>query len=144
MFAPSSRLFRLITFGTLLLITVGFAFAAPNEASGRVSSVSDGATFMVEGFGKVHLADVEVPSVTTANGVHSKEYTLENLLNVQVFLDIDDVSGYHPNGVTQAVVYLANQDGTPNMNGLYNRMIVRAGYGTVKDDANNEFDPSMW
>jgi len=98
----------------------------------------------VDGVGQVKLADVVAPDVTTMDGVHSKQYALEQLLNVQVFLDMDNVSGYHPEGTTVCVVYLANPNGTPNLNRIYNRMIVEAGFARLADDAGNEFDPADW
>lgn len=98
---------------------------------------------MVDGFGMVHLADVRAPDVYTADGVHSKEFTMERLLNVQVFLDIDNVTGYQPGGTTECLVYLANPDGTPDLRRLFNRIIVEAGFANVHDDQ-NEFDPATW
>lgn len=127
----------------VMILLVAQAVAHPLEASGRVSSISSGDTFMVDGFGWVHLADVRAPDVHTADGVHSKEFTMERLLNVQVFLDIDNVTGYQPGGTTECLVYLSNPDGTPDMQRLFNRIIVEAGFANLHDDE-NEFDPARW
>lgn len=127
----------------LMVLLVAQSAAHPLEASGRVSSISSGDTFMVDGFGMVHLADVRAPDVYTADGVHSKEFTMERLLNVQVFLDIDNVTGYQPGGTTECLVYLSNPDGTPDLRRLFNRIIVEAGFANLHDD-DNEFDPASW
>lgn len=127
----------------LLMMTLIAATAAarPDEAMGRVSSVTDGASFYVDGFGPVRLADVVVPAMGTANGVHSREFALENILNVQVFLDIDDnISG---SGPTPCVVYLYSPGG-PDLKRNFNKMVVEAGYGTANKEAGSEFDPSKW
>lgn len=63
---------------------------------------------------------------------------MERLLNVQVFLDIDDNAG---NG---CVVYLHGKNGNPKLVPCYNRMIVGAGYAWVSDDTDNEFNPQDW
>ncbi len=127
----------------MAIMLVAPVLAHPFEASGRVSSISSGDTFMVDGFGLVHLADVRAPDVYTLDGVHSKEFTMEHLLNVQVFLDVDNVTGYRPEGVTECLVYLANPNGTPDMGRLFNRIIVEAGFAWLDDD-DNEFDPATW
>ncbi len=121
----------------LFMMVQQAAFAHPNEASGIVRRVIDGCTFEVEGFGIVRLADLGCPPMGTADGVHSREYSMERLLNVQVFLDVDDNAG---NG---CVVYLHGKNGNPKLVPCYNRMIVDAGYAWVSD-SDNEFDPQDW
>jgi len=123
---------------TLSMMVPQAAFAHPNEASGIVRRVIDGCTFEVEGLGIFSLADLSCPQMGTANGVHSREYSMERLLNVQVFLDIDNNTG---NG---CVVYLYGKNGNPKLIPCYNRMIVDAGYAWVSDDTDNEFDPQDW
>lgn len=136
--------FRLTLIASLLLAATGIAAADPAEFHGRVSSVAAGDTFTVDGFGQVHLADVQAPTTGTSNAVHSKEYALENVLNVQVFLDVDNVTGYRPGGTTECLVYLSTQDGRPNLDRLFNKMIVNAGYAKISNDTRNEFDPADW
>lgn len=135
---------RLTLIAVLLAVTPGIAAADPAEYHGRVSSVAAGDTFTVDGFGQVHLADVQAPTTGTADAVHSKEYALENVLNVQVFLDVDNVTGYRPGGTTECLVYLSTPDGQPNLDRLFNRMIVDAGYARISNDTRNEFDPADW
>jgi micrococcal nuclease len=128
----------------LLVIIAASATASPDEASGVVLRVIDGATFEIQGFGLVRLADIDTPKMGTIEGVHAREYALENLLGVQVFIDIDDKMGRRPNAETTCVAYLANRNGTPDLNKNFNKMIVQSGYAVIRNDTRNEFDPSKW
>ncbi|NPV63041.1 MAG: hypothetical protein HPY61_10530 [Methanotrichaceae archaeon] len=128
----------------LAMALISCACASPDEASGIVLRVVDGGTFDVQGFGLVTLADIDVPQMGTIEGVHAREYALENLLGVQVFLDIDNGRGKRPDGATTCIAYLANSNGTPNLSKNFNRMIVGAGFARVRDDPGNEFDPAKW
>jgi endonuclease YncB( thermonuclease family) len=132
-----------ITLCFLLLALVALTAGRPDEASGVVLQVLDGETFEVQGFGLVKLADINGPEMGTMNWVHAREYAMENLLGAQVFLDIDQRSGRDPSGAV-CVAYLANANGTPNLNKNFNMMMVKAGFATIKDDSGNEFDPSSW
>lgn len=118
--------------------------ASPDEASGVVLKVVDGDTFEVQGFGRVRLADVDSPEMGTIEGVHAREFALENLLGVQVFLDLDDRTNKKSNAETYCIAYLANRNGTPNLNKNFNKMVVQSGYAVVRNDTRNEFDPSHW
>jgi len=42
------------------------------------------------------------------------------------------------------MVYLSGQDGKPNLEKSFNRMIVDAGYAVIKNDTPSEFDPAQW
>lgn len=128
----------------LLFIIASSAAASPYEASGVVLRVVDGCSFEIQGFGLVRLADIDTPKMGTIEGVHAREYALENLLGVQVFVDIDDRIGRKPNAETACVAYLANRNGTPNLNKNFNKMIVQSGYAVIRNDTQNEFDPSKW
>lgn len=128
----------------LLSVIAASATANPYEASGVVLKVVDGNTFEVQGFGLVRLADIDIPKIGTIEGVHAREYALENLLGVQVFVDIDDKMGRKPNAETACVAYLANRNGTPNLNKNFNKMIVQSGYAVIRNDTRNEFDPCQW
>jgi endonuclease YncB( thermonuclease family) len=75
--------------------------------------------------------------------VHAREYALENLLGAQVFLDVDQRWGGDRRGAS-CVAYLANANGTPNINKNFNMMMVKAGFATIHDDSGNEFDPTRW
>jgi micrococcal nuclease len=125
------------------LALVPLAAGRPDEASGVVLQVLDGETFEVQGFGLVKLADIDGPEIGTMDWVHAREYAMENLLGAQVFLDVDQRSGRNHGGAV-CVAYLANANGTPNLNKNFNMMMVKAGLATIKDDSGNEFDPSQW
>jgi len=63
---------------------------------------------------------------------------MEKLLNVQVFLDVDN------NISRDCMVYLYDGMGKPKLVPCFNRMVVDAGYAWVSDDLSNEFDPDDW
>jgi endonuclease YncB( thermonuclease family) len=126
-----------------LLELASLAAGRPDEATGVVLQVRDGETFEVQGFGLVKLADIDGPEMGTMEWVHAREYAIENLLGAQVFLDVDQRSGLNPGGAA-CVAYLANANGTPNLNKNFNMMMVKAGFATLKDDPGNDFDPSLW
>jgi hypothetical protein len=128
----------------MLALMTATSPARQDEARGIVSGVTDGANFYVDGFGPVRLADVIVPMMGTANGVHSREYALENLLNVQVFLDIDDNLSRSSSGPTPCVVYLYAPGGVSDLDRNFNAMVVRSGYGVANEEAGSEFDTSEW
>jgi micrococcal nuclease len=128
----------------LALILTATASARPDEASGVVLRIIDGETFEVQGFGLVRLADIDCPKMDTIEGVHAREYALENLLGAQVFLDVDNDTIRSPKAATSCVAYLANPNGTPNLNENFNKMIAEAGYAKVRKDTSSEFDPSKW
>jgi micrococcal nuclease len=128
----------------MALALINAASAGPNEASGIVTRVIDGNTFEVQGFGPVSLADIRSPEMSCMDGVHAREYALENLLGVEVFLDIDGRWGHSAKGAVPCVIYLANPNGTPNFNKNFNKMMVQGGFATIKNDTGNEFDPTKW
>jgi endonuclease YncB( thermonuclease family) len=129
-----------------MLVLIAAAAASPDEASGIVTQVKTGDTFMVDGVGCVRLADVKAPE-TAREALYAQEYTMQTLLNTQVFLDIDNQNnqtGRDENGCLICVVYRAGQNGTPNLNANFNRMLVDAGHAQLTDDKRNEFDPAAW
>jgi endonuclease YncB( thermonuclease family) len=126
-----------------LLALVALTVGRPDEASGVVLQILDGETFEVQGFGLVRLADLNGPAVGTMEWVHAREYAMENLLGAQVFLDVDQRSARNSGGAV-CVAYLANGNGTPNLNRNFNLMMIKAGFAIIKDDLGNEFDPYRW
>ena len=132
-------LLRLALIALILCLPIA---ARPDEASGVVQSVDKGDTFNVDGFGKVHLADVSCPDTTVYPGVQAKEFALENLVGVRVFLDIDNGTGRDPEGITNCMVYLCSPEGTPDLNRNFNVMMVESGHGTVSRDPRSEFNLS--
>jgi hypothetical protein len=73
----------------MALILINLASADLNEASGIVTRVIDGNNIEIQGFGSISLADIRSPEMSCMQGVHAREYALENLLGVQVVLEID-------------------------------------------------------
>jgi endonuclease YncB( thermonuclease family) len=126
-----------------MLVLIAATAASPDEDSGIVTQVKTGDVFMVNGLGCIRLADVKAPE-TAREALLSQEYTMQTLLNTQVFLDIDNQTSRDENGCLICVVYRANINGTPNLNANFNRMIVDEGFAVVQDDKRNEFDPSDW
>ena len=98
----------------------------------------------MQGFGLVSLADVKSPEMGTIEGVHAREYALENLLDVQVFLDKDDMAATNADGSIPCLVYLPGSDGKPNLNKIFNKMTVMAGHAVIRNNTRSEFDPAQW
>ena len=128
----------------LVLIAACSLALSQDYPSGIVTHVVDGDSFNVEGFGQVSLAQVNSPEMGTIEGVHAREYSMERLLNAVVFLDKDDMAGTYADGGVPCLVYLSGSDGMPNLNRNFNKMIVNAGYATIKNSTPSEFDPALW
>lgn len=128
----------------LVLIAATPLSISSDYQSGIVTSVVDGDSFYVQGFGEVSLAQVNSPEMGTIEGVHAREYSLEQLLNAVVFLDRDDLSGTYADGGIPCLVYLSGSNGKPNLNRFFNKMIVDAGYAVIKKRIPSEFDPALW
>ncbi|MFZ2471112.1 MAG: hypothetical protein WAW52_04130 [Methanothrix sp.] len=128
----------------LMIIPAATGAAFPNYPSGIVTRVVDGDTFEVQGFGLVTLSQVKSPEMGTIEGVHAREYALERLLNVVVFIDEDDLASINPDGSIPCLVYLSGSDGKPNLNNNFNKIIVEAGFAVIKNDTQSEFDPALW
>jgi len=127
----------------LFLLTF-VASSYPEEAMGVVTRIIDGTTFEVSGLGCVRLADVMSVSANSQVGLDAREFTRDNLMGTQVFLDIDNQTGRDSGGCWLCVAYRANANRTANLNKNFNKMYVDAGYGILKDDPKTEFDPMSW
>ena len=92
----------------------------------------------------MRLADIMSCSVNTLSGVKAREFTQDQLMGTQVFLDLDNKTGRESDICWQAVVYKPFRNGTPNLKANYNQIFVNAGYGIIRDSNNNEFDPKDW
>jgi micrococcal nuclease len=133
----------------LALLLSPLVLAAPGEAYGVVTNVTDGDTFYVqiEGYDErignitVRLADVDSPEMDTPEGKDSRNYTSQVLSGRFVSLDLDDVTGKDRYCRWVAVVYFQEQDGTW-VN--FNKMLVESGHACIWDFKNNEFDPHIW
>lgn len=126
------------------LMLISTAAASSDYPSGIVTSVVDGDTFEVQGFGPVSLSQVDCPEMGTIEAVHAREFALERLLNVVVFLDKDDLASINSDGSIPCLVYLSGPDGRPNLKKSFNKMVVDAGFGVIKRDPKSEFDPATW
>jgi hypothetical protein len=83
-------------------------------------------------------------NANSQDGLNAREFTRDNLMGTQVFLDIDNQTGQDAGGCWMCVVYRANANGTANLKKNFNEMYVNAGYGMLKDDPKTEFDPASW
>jgi hypothetical protein len=129
---------------TILFLLTLIASAHPEEASGSVTRIIDGVTFEVSELGCVRLADVMSANLNSQAGLDAREFTRDNLMGTQVFLDIDNQTGLDKGGCWMCVVYRANANGTANLKKNFNKMYVDAGYGMAIDDPQTEFDPGSW
>jgi endonuclease YncB( thermonuclease family) len=127
-----------------MLISAATGAASPNYPSGIVTRFVDGDTFEVKGFGLVTLSQVKSPEMGTIEGVHAREYTMERLLNVVVFLDKNDLASINADGSIPCLVYLSGSDGKPDLNKNFNKIIVEAGFAVIKKDTVSEFNPALW
>ena len=129
---------------TILFLLTLTASSHPEEAKGVVTRIIDGATFEVSELGCVRLADVVSVPANSRSGLNAREFTRDNLMGTQVFLDIDDKTGQDSGGCWMCMVYKAYANGTPNLLASYNKIYADSGYGMIKDDLNTEFDPGNW
>jgi endonuclease YncB( thermonuclease family) len=138
----------------LVLIFLQVAFAAYDEAIGRVVSVVSGDSFGVEiavpdartqHIDRVKLADIESPSTVTPEGKIAKKGAASILKNKTVYLDIDDNSTGGRNDVGQlvCVAYLMDAEGR-SVWPCVNRVLVDSGYAVLNDDLQNEFNSTAW
>jgi hypothetical protein len=127
-----------------LFLLTSVASSYPEEAVGVVTRIIDGVTFEVSSLGCVRLADVMSVNPNSQVGLDAREFTRDNLMGMQVFLNIDSQTGRDRGGCWLCVVYKANANGTANLNKNFNKMYADAGYGMLKDDSQTEFDPTNW
>lgn len=109
-----------------------------------MTRIIDGVTFEVSSLGCVRLADVVSVNANSQAGLNAREFTRDNLMGTQVFLDIDNQTGQDNGGCWMCVVYKANANGTANLKKNFNKMYADAGYGMARDDPRTEFDPMSW
>lgn len=127
----------------LFLLTLT-ASSYPEEAVGVVTRIVDGVTFEVSELGCVRLADVMSVNANSLAGLDAREFTRDNLMGTQVFLDIDNQTGQDEGGCWMCVAYRANANRTANLKKNFNKMYADAGYGMRRDDPQTEFDPKSW
>ena len=129
---------------TIMFLLTLIASSHPEEASGAVTRIIDGVTIEVSELGCVRLADVMSGNLNSLAGLDAREFTRDNLMSTQVFLDIDNQTGQDKDGCWMCVVYKANANGTANLKKNFNKMYVDAGYGIRRNDPLTEFDPMSW
>lgn len=134
----------------VLLIWPLVAISTPYEYTGIITYVNDGDTYCVDGSYycagglQVRAADIDCPELSTPEGIVSRNYANQLLLNKRVYLDIDDDTGTDPYGRWTCIVYLSNPDGSVDLSSNFNRMLVDSNHACIWDFLNNEFSPSDW
>lgn len=120
-------------------VEVDVLYTSKYGMAGIVDEVAEPTIIHVQGIGYVRLADITVPS-TRAN--EAVEFLRDRLLDNIVYLDIDDVNVFDPQGYILAVVYLQEN---PNISRVVNvnLLLVSKGYAVILDIA-DEFKPSTW
>ena len=107
--------------------------------AGIVDSIIDPTVIHVSGIGYVKLADITVLKDKEAEAL---SFLRENIINKLVYLDIDDLNVFTPEGYILAVVYLQENPNTTTLVNL-NLLLVVKGYALILDTA-NEFKPATW
>ncbi len=107
--------------------------------AGIVDSIIDPTIIHVSGIGYIKLADITVPKDREADAIN---FLRENVIDKLVYLDIDDLNVFTPEGYILAVVYLQENPNSTTLVNL-NLLLVVKGYALVLDTA-NEFRPATW
>lgn len=107
--------------------------------SGVVDEVIGSTIIHVPGIGYIRLADIIVPSDKASEAVSFLE---EKLVGKTVYLDIDDMNVFDPQGYILAVVYLQEDPNTTKLINV-NLLLVLEKYA-IEFDMANEFKPSAW
>lgn len=131
---------------SIILLALALASVScghPDEFAGRVSEVIDGDSIVIDGIGRVRMADIDSYQLPEQQGILSRDFTSYMLLDRTVHLDLDDLGSTCPSGCTIAVVYMEFFNGTINPV-PFNRMLVDSGHAVLHNRTNNEFDPDSW
>jgi micrococcal nuclease len=135
-----------------LLCTPGMAF--PGEVIGSIVNVVDGdtqdvlVTAGIPGFPqagetiRIRLADIDCAELGTLNGEAAKLFAMRWLVGNVTNIDLDNTTGKDSYGRWVAVLYLADSNGSMNLN--FNRILVDTGHAAIWDFSNNEFSPADW
>jgi micrococcal nuclease len=116
-------------------------FAFEVDASGTVSEMKDGDSFVVAGVGEVRLADIDAPEYNEPGGAASKTYLTSLIFGKRVYLDISSMSEKDQYGRYICVAYLRVES---NKYLNINEKLVQEGYAAYDNYLNNEFDPNTW
>lgn len=122
----------------LLLIPNAYCFEIDEVST--VTSVIDGDSFYIEG-DEVRLADVSCPEWDESGGSEATTALASLIEGSKVYLDTDQKTGRGPYGRLIAVVYI-DFNTTHRLN--VNEFMLQAGFATLTDYSNNEFNPSTW
>jgi len=67
-------------------------FAVEVDASGIVTEMTDGDSFVVSGVGEVRLADIDAPEYYETGGTAAKNYLTSLIKDERVYLDISSMN----------------------------------------------------
>jgi micrococcal nuclease len=129
--------FFIVSFSTPLIVV--FAFEV--DASGIVTVMKDGDSFIVSGVGEVRLADINAPEYNKPGGTVSKNYLTSLIFGERVYLDISSMNERDQYGRYICVAYLRVES---NKYLNINEKLVQEGYAEYDNYLNNEFDPDKW
>jgi micrococcal nuclease len=119
----------------------GVVFAFEVDASGIVSEMKDGDSFVVAGVGEIRLADIDAPEYYEPGGAASKTYLTSLIFGERVYLDISSMKEKDQYGRYVCVAYLRVES---NKYLNINEKLVQEGYAEYDNYLNNEFDPDKW
>jgi len=111
------------------------------DASGIVTEMKDGDSFVVAGVGEVRLADIDAPEYDKPGGTAAKTYLTSLIFGERVYLDISSMKEKDQYGRYVCIAYLQVESNTyVNIN----EKLVQEGYAEYKNYLDNEFDPDTW
>ncbi len=141
----SKKLVLLLTITSFLIVSIStplvVVFAFEVDASGIVTELKDGDSFVVSGVGEVRLADIDAPEYFEEGSTASKNYLTSLISGKRVYLDISSMKAKDNYGRYICVAYLRVES---NKYLNINEKLVREGYAEYDDYLNNEFDPNTW
>ena len=135
-------IFLMVTSLVLVYITplvVVYAFEV--DASGIVTEMKDGDSFIVSGVGEIRLADIDAPEYYETGGNASKNYLTSLIYDERVYLDISSMNAKDKYDRYICVAYLQVES---NKYLNINEKMVQEGYAKYDNYLNNEFDPDTW
>ena len=110
------------------------------DVEASVYRVVDGDTFDAFPVGRVRLADINAPELDEPGGVEAKNALISLILNMRVYLDVDDVYVMDKYNRLVCVAYV-RYNSTHILN--VNKWLLENNYAVVSDYV-NEFDPASW
>lgn len=126
------------------MILIAAVSASPEEFVGKVTQVIDGDSIVVEGIGRVRMADIDAYQLPTDRGERARQFTSYHLLGRNVHLDLDDMGSTCPAGCKIALVYMQYPNNSTVKSVPFNRILVDYDHAVVHNRTDNEFDPARW